>query len=234
MLVNNRKLMEFAGDLGAWSCNRSQHLTHSRSGQKTLESLKMEAGGMDLGGSLIAERLAEILVVAAVRAFVAASPTTSVGWITALADRRIGKALRLLHSDFARGWTAPLLASEVGMSRSAFTQRFTARVGRPPLDYLTHWRMVVAQRKLNVGEAVASVCCGDRLQIAKRLFSRLQAKLWSFTAVWAANDVLPGPWDPLRSRWPIVHRLSSPRDRRRKSRIRECPLCDFLGTKGEH
>ncbi|TGT53452.1 AraC family transcriptional regulator [Mesorhizobium sp. M00.F.Ca.ET.170.01.1.1] len=125
--------------------------------KRTLESLKMEAGGMDLGSSLIAERLAEILVVAAVRAFVAASPTTSVGWITALADRRIGKALRLLHSDVARRWTAPMLASEVGMSRSAFTQRFTARVGRPPLDYLTHWRMVVAQRKLNMGEAVASV-----------------------------------------------------------------------------
>ena len=43
------------------------------------------------------------------------------------------------------------------MSRSAFTQRFAARVGRPPLDYLINWRMVLARRKLNAGQTVAAV-----------------------------------------------------------------------------
>lgn len=123
----------------------------------TLNALRMEVAHAELGGSLVAERLAEILVIAAIRAFVATGPTTSVGWITALADQRIGKALRLLHGNVAYRWTAPMLASEVGMSRSAFTQRFTERVGRPPLDYLTRWRMVLAQRKLNAGETVAAV-----------------------------------------------------------------------------
>lgn len=123
---------------------------------RTLNALRTEVAHAELGGSLIAERLAEILVIAAVRAFVTAGPT-SAGWITALADPRIGKALRLLHADVAYRWTVPLLASEVGMSRSAFTQRFTKRVGRPPLDYLTHWRMVLAQRKLNAGETIATV-----------------------------------------------------------------------------
>lgn len=124
---------------------------------RTLTALRTEVAHTELGGSLVAERLAEILVIAAIRAFVATGPTTSVGWITALADPRIGKALRLLHGDVAYRWTVPMLASEVGMSRSAFTQRFTERVGRPPLDYLTHWRMVLAQRKLNEGETVAAV-----------------------------------------------------------------------------
>lgn len=124
---------------------------------KTLRFLRTEIGSAELGGSLVAERLAEILVVAAVRAFVATSPTTSTGWITALADPRIGKALRLLHGDVARRWTVPMLASAVGMSRSAFTQRFAERVGRPPLDYLTRWRMVLAQRKLDAGQTVAAV-----------------------------------------------------------------------------
>ena len=50
-----------------------------------------------------------------------------------------------------------MLASEVGMSRSAFTQRFIEHVGRPPLDYLTHWRMVLGQRKLNAGQSGAAV-----------------------------------------------------------------------------
>lgn len=123
----------------------------------TLNALQREVAQPALGGSLVAERLAEILVIAAIRAFVAAGPATRIGWITALADPRIGKALRLLHADIAFRWTVPQLASQVGMSRSAFTQRFTERVGRPPLDYLTHWRMVLAERKLAAGQPVAAV-----------------------------------------------------------------------------
>lgn len=124
---------------------------------RTIRSLQFEVEHGSIGGSLVAERLAEILVVEAVRAYVATSPSTSVGWITALADRQIGMALRLMHGDVARRWTVPMLAGEVGMSRSAFTGRFSARVGRPPLDYLTHWRMVLAQRKLDSGYTVATV-----------------------------------------------------------------------------
>jgi AraC-like DNA-binding protein len=123
----------------------------------TLNALRREVTCAALGASLAAERLAEILVITAVRAFVATNPTGRVGWITALADPRIGQALRLLHADIAYRWTVPLLASKVGMSRSAFTQRFTERVGRPPLDYLTRWRMVLAQQKLKEGQTVAAV-----------------------------------------------------------------------------
>jgi AraC-like DNA-binding protein len=124
---------------------------------RTIKSLQSEAENVRIGGSLVAERLAEILVIEAVRAYVATSPSKSVGWITALSDRRIGMALKLMHGDVARRWTAPMLAEQVGMSRSAFTERFSARVGRPPLDYLTHWRMVLAQRKLDAGGNVAAV-----------------------------------------------------------------------------
>lgn len=124
---------------------------------RTLKALRAEVDHGAVGGSLVAERLAEILIVEAVRAYVATSPPDSVGWITALADPRIGKALRLMHGDAARRWTAPMLAAEVGMSRSAFTDRFSARVGCPPIDYLIRWRMVLAQRKLDAGQAVAAV-----------------------------------------------------------------------------
>jgi AraC-like DNA-binding protein len=124
---------------------------------RTLNALRTEVACTELGSSLAAERLAEILVIAAVRAFVATSPKSSVGWITALADPRIGKALRLLHADVAYRWTVPMLAAEVGMSRSAFSQRFTERVGQPPLDYLTRWRMVLAQQKLKENQTVATV-----------------------------------------------------------------------------
>jgi AraC-like DNA-binding protein len=124
---------------------------------RTLAALQDEVRRGTMGGSLIAERLAEILVVEAVRAYVAAGFADRVGWITAMADPRIAKAIGIMHGDAARRWTAPMLAKEVGMSRSTFTQRFTERVGRPPMDYLTRWRMIVAERMLQAGLPVATV-----------------------------------------------------------------------------
>lgn len=124
---------------------------------RTLASLQDEARAGQIGASIVAERLADILVVEAVRAYVAAGAAGSVGWIAALADPRIAKAIKLMHADVARRWTVPLLAREIGMSRSALTLRFSQRVGRPPLEYLTRWRMMLAQRKLALGAAVSEV-----------------------------------------------------------------------------
>ncbi len=124
---------------------------------RTLTSLQAEVGQEEMGGSIVAERLAEILVVEAVRAYVATVPSGRVGWITALADPRIGLALTMMHRAPARRWTVSKLAAEVGMSRSAFAQRFSASVGIPPLDYLTSWRMILAQQKLGTGQAIATI-----------------------------------------------------------------------------
>ena len=124
---------------------------------RILASLQGEMRSARVGGSLIAERLADILVVEAVRAYVAASPVDGIGWIAALADPRVARAIELMHRDVARRWTVSMLAREIGMSRSALTLRFSQRVGRPPLDYLTRWRMLLAQRKLATGKAVSEV-----------------------------------------------------------------------------
>jgi AraC-like DNA-binding protein len=124
---------------------------------RTLAALQNEVRRDTMGGSLIAERLAEILVVEAIRAHVATGSADRVGWVTALADPRIAKAIGLMHGDAARRWTAPMLAKDVGMSRSSFAQRFTERVGRSPMDYLTRWRMIVAGRMLRAGLPVAAV-----------------------------------------------------------------------------
>ena len=110
------------------------------------------------GNTLITARLAEILLVEAIRAYIADHGEESCGWIGGLADRRIGKALSLMHGDLAFPWTVGDLAAQVGMSRSAFASLFTRRVGRPPLDYLTGWRMTLARHLLLQKKAdVASV-----------------------------------------------------------------------------
>jgi len=75
-------------------------------------------------------------------------PASTAGWLAALKDRHVGPAIARLHADPARSWTVADLASEVGLSRSAFAQRFQEKAGMPPLEYLTRWRMQVAARLL--------------------------------------------------------------------------------------
>ena len=103
------------------------------------------------GAALVAARLAELLLVEAIRAHVAADGPDRTGWIGALGDPHVGAALRLMHGEVARPWTVGVLAAQVGMSRSAFAARFAEQVGKPPLDYLTRWRMESARRMLREG-----------------------------------------------------------------------------------
>ena len=85
------------------------------------------------------------------RAHLAANPK-SVGWLGALSDARIGAALRMMHGAIAQRWKVEDLASKVGMSRTAFIERFKALVGLPPLEYLIRWRMTVARDALKSGD----------------------------------------------------------------------------------
>lgn len=80
------------------------------------------------------------------------------GWLAALSDPRIGPALTAIHSKPGKNWRLEELASLSHLSRSQFAARFRAAVGWPPIDYLLHWRMVMAQRALALpGANVAAV-----------------------------------------------------------------------------
>ncbi len=66
---------------------------------------------------------------------------SSTGYLAALSDPKISKALLLIHSRYGEGWTLDNLAREIGMSRTAFAGRFHGLVGLPPAKYLTAWRI---------------------------------------------------------------------------------------------
>jgi len=104
-----------------------------------------------LGSTTVIAKLSELLFVEAVTEFVATLPPERRGWLAGLRDAQIGRALGLLHARPAHAWTAEALALEVGMSRSAFAERFTSLVGQPPMQYLTVWRMHVAAQQLREG-----------------------------------------------------------------------------------
>jgi transcriptional regulator GlxA family with amidase domain len=78
-----------------------------------------------------------------------------VGWLAGLRDRFVGRALSLMHSQPANGWTIEELGRQVGLSRSALHERFAEMIGQPPMQYLTHWRVQLASRMLR--ETPASV-----------------------------------------------------------------------------
>jgi AraC-like DNA-binding protein len=70
------------------------------------------------------------------------------GWLRALADPRIGAALRHIHGRVETGTSLADLARVAGMSRTAFAARFKQLVGQPPLAYAIQWRMSLAKDAL--------------------------------------------------------------------------------------
>ena len=100
------------------------------------------------GSETVITRLADILVIQAIRSWIESAREQTQGWIAALHDRQVGKAMSLMHRQPERDWRVESLAREVGMSRSGFSARFTALVGEPVLQYLTGLRMQLAHREL--------------------------------------------------------------------------------------
>lgn len=100
------------------------------------------------GSISILSKLAELLFVEAVRRYADSMPCGQSGWLSGLRDPSIGRALALVHGQTARRWTAVELAREAGLSRSAFTDRFIALIGVPPIRYLAQWRLQNAAAQL--------------------------------------------------------------------------------------
>lgn len=100
------------------------------------------------GSELIAQYLAHMMLVQALRLHLNDGAGGGVGWLFALADKQMGVAITAMHEAPGHRWTLPELAQRVGMSRSAFAQKFKETVGKSPMEYLTHWRMLVAGDKL--------------------------------------------------------------------------------------
>ncbi|NTU82454.1 MAG: AraC family transcriptional regulator [Chloroflexales bacterium] len=124
--------------------------------QSTLRFLAAEAGELRPGGETIITRLADILVVQAIRSWITADPGAQRGWLGALQDRQLGPALAAIHRDPAHGWSVASLAQEALMSRSAFAARFTELVGEPVMQYVTRWRMYLALQWLEDERATQS------------------------------------------------------------------------------
>jgi AraC-like DNA-binding protein len=109
-----------------------------------------------LGSDAAVPALLEMLLLYLLRRWYAEQPAAPTGWAAALRDPVTTAALHAMHADPGRDWTVASLAAHAGLSRAPFAHRFRTLVGRPPLSYLTWWRMTVAARLLRDSDATVA------------------------------------------------------------------------------
>ncbi len=130
---------------------------------ETLRLMSLEADLSGQGMDGILGRLLEVMFIQVVRRLSAAPAGTESGYISALADPRLSKALLAIHGAPQRPWTIAELAKSSGLSRAVFADKFTSAVGLPPIGYLTNWRLMKARRLLretNLGIDEIALRCG--------------------------------------------------------------------------
>jgi AraC-like DNA-binding protein len=125
-----------------------------------LEAMADEVSAQRLGAATIMTRLADVIITRVIRAWVEARSEDTTGWLAAIRDPKIGRALAGIHRRPGHPWTVASLADVALTSRSMFSQRFTSVVGMPPARYLTRWRMHLASlwlrnERLTVSETAA-------------------------------------------------------------------------------
>jgi AraC-like DNA-binding protein len=102
-----------------------------------------------LGADAAIPALLNLLLLFLLREWLTEEPDRgAAGWCAVLADPAVGAALHCVHDDPMRPWTVEELGTRAGLSRAAFSRRFTALVGQPPMTYLTYWRLTIGARLL--------------------------------------------------------------------------------------
>ncbi len=110
------------------------------------------------GTQVMLGRMMELLFVEFLRRHASRLPTDSKGWFSAIKDPVVGRALARVHAEPARKWTTEELAREAGASRTVLAERFNALLGRPPIDYVTSWRIQLAADRLRSGsDSIAGI-----------------------------------------------------------------------------
>ncbi len=124
--------------------------------EPALDVLFAEIDNVGCGRKALADRLFEVVLIQLFRWILdnADDLALPAGLLTGLSDENLGRALVAIHESPGQPWTLATMAREARMSRSSFAARFKEMVGQPPGEYLTGWRILVAQDRLRVGASV--------------------------------------------------------------------------------
>ena len=114
---------------------------------EVMRFLGHETKALEAGSEAVLTRLAEILFVQVLRAYMASENSPPRG-LAGLVDPHIQRSLQSIHDEPGKPWTLADLASRAGLSRTTFAERFRKLVGTTPMQYLTAWRIERAKEAL--------------------------------------------------------------------------------------
>jgi AraC-like DNA-binding protein len=113
-----------------------------------LEAMQREVSMNRVGSGGMLARLADVLAATIVRVWVENGCGDASGWLTAVRDPQVGRALAAIHLEPGRDWSVVALARLAGVSRSGFARRFATIVGETPAHYVARVRMHQARQWL--------------------------------------------------------------------------------------
>jgi len=141
--------------------------------QSVLDLLAAETAQPGIASSRLISCLYESLFVYAIRAYASSSEAPPKGWLAAMLDKRLSKAIEAMHAGLDRSWSVESLAREARMSRSAFALKFRAVLGQTPIEYLTQWRMYKAGAMIRSNDASFSEAASAAGYGSQSSFSRV-------------------------------------------------------------
>ncbi|SRR6266404_5725295 len=144
--------------------------------QSVLDLLASETVEPGMASSRLIACLYESLFVYAIRAYASSPAAPPKGWLAAMADKHLSKAIEAMHSSLDKNWSVESLARQARMSRSAFALKFRTVLGQSPLEYLTQWRMykagaMIRSKNASFTEAALAVGYGSESAFS-RVFRR--------------------------------------------------------------
>lgn len=150
-----------------------------RSGARTdpmlpvlLDAMADEVLGRRVGAATVMTRLADVVITRVIRAWVESRREDTSGWLAAIRDPKIGRALAAMHQKPGERWSVESLADVAQVSRSVFSARFAAVMGVPPARYLTQWRMNIARAWLRDDQRTVAETAAQLGYDSEAAFSR--------------------------------------------------------------
>lgn len=157
LLVGTYDRPEEAGGLLLRSLPRIAVVPREGPVEPLVGMLATELSRPGTAGRIVVDRLLDVLTVSTLRRWSEFAKHARETWLTC-DDPVVLAALDRLHSRLGEPWTVGTLARSVNVSRASLAERFRAGVGRPPMEYLTRWRLTVAaDLLLDPGRSIASV-----------------------------------------------------------------------------
>ena len=152
---------------------------------RTIDDLLARVDSLTSGDEVVLGRMMEVLFVELLRRHAGSLPQGSKGLLAALNDPLVSRALQLMQADPARRWTTDELAGEAGASRAVLGERFNSVLGKPPIEYLTGWRIQLAADRLRNGRDAIARIAADAGYESEAAFNRAFKRVTGLT---------PGRW----------------------------------------